>query len=89
MSGRPCPVCGTDVPPNNAFCGACGARMPKSASGAGHDQLIGQVIDGRFRILNLLGSGGMGAVYLAEHVGIGKQVAIKVLRADLRDNRDL
>lgn len=86
---RPCPVCGTDVPVGNAFCGACGARMPMTASEAGHDKLIGRVVDGRFRVTSLLGSGGMGAVYLAEHVGIGKQVAIKVLRADLRDNRDL
>lgn len=89
MSTRPCPVCGTAIPTNNAFCGACGARMPHTDSAAGHDQLIGRVIDGRFRIVSLLGSGGMGAVYLAEHVGIGKQVAIKVLRADLRENRDL
>jgi serine/threonine-protein kinase len=63
--------------------------MPQTDSSAGHDKLIGRVVDNRFRIVSLLGSGGMGAVYLAEHVGIGKQVAIKVLRADLRDNRDL
>jgi len=47
------------------------------------------VIDGRFRVLRQLGAGGMGVVYLAEHVGIGKRVAIKVLRTDLRAERDL
>jgi serine/threonine protein kinase len=40
---------------------------------------VGQVIDGRYRISELIGEGGMGKVYLAEHVEIGKRVAIKVL----------
>src|SRR5438128_4768767 len=44
--------------------------------------LEGQQID-RYRILRLLGSGGMGDVYLAEDPRIGQQVAIKVLRTEL------
>ncbi len=63
--------------------------MPISESTATEDALINRVVDGRFRILELLGAGGMGAVYLAEHVGIGKRVAVKVLRADLRSHPDL
>ncbi len=89
MTERLCPVCACDVPAGNAFCGACGARMPVSESTATDDGLLGRVIDSRFRVLRLLGAGGMGAVYLAEHVGIGKKVAVKVLRADLRSHRDL
>ncbi len=87
--GRLCPVCASQVPTGNAFCGACGARMPATDSTASEDGLLGRVIDSRFRILRLLGAGGMGAVYLAEHVGIGKKVAIKVLRADLRSHPEL
>jgi serine/threonine protein kinase len=44
--------------------------------------LIGQLV-GNYRITELLGEGGMGAVYLAEHPGIGRKAAVKVLHPDL------
>ncbi len=43
------------------------------------DPLIGHVLEGKYRIHSILGSGGMSLVYEAEHLGIGRRVAVKVL----------
>jgi serine/threonine protein kinase len=51
------------------------------------DALVGQTL-GSFRVISLLGEGGMGRVYLAEHVLIGRRAAIKVLAAEIADNED-
>jgi tRNA A-37 threonylcarbamoyl transferase component Bud32 len=48
----------------------------------------GQTI-GNYRILSKLGTGGMGAVYLAEHPLIGKKVALKVIHRELAGNREV
>ncbi|MBA3454556.1 MAG: protein kinase [Deltaproteobacteria bacterium] len=41
--------------------------------------LIGLALDNKFKILRLIGRGGMGEVFEAEHVGLGKRVAIKLM----------
>jgi serine/threonine-protein kinase len=45
------------------------------------DELIGSLVDGRYKILEAMASGSMGAVYKAERVPVGKVVAIKFLHA--------
>jgi serine/threonine-protein kinase len=47
-----------------------------------NDPMIGTLAAGRYRVIKQLGEGGMGQVYLAEHVAIEKRVALKVLRAE-------
>ena len=44
--------------------------------------MIGKQV-GNYRVISLLGEGGMGAVYLAEHRAIARKASIKVLRPDL------
>jgi serine/threonine protein kinase len=46
------------------------------------DPFINRVIQGRYRVIERIGEGGMGVVYVAEHVEIEKRVALKVLRDD-------
>jgi serine/threonine protein kinase len=50
--------------------------------------MLGSVI-GNYRILQCIGEGGMGAVYIAEHTLIGRQAAIKVLLRELSWRQDL
>ncbi|HEX6241585.1 MAG TPA: serine/threonine-protein kinase [Polyangiales bacterium] len=52
-------------------------------------RLIGKVVADRYRIVELLGEGGMGAVYLAEHLTLHKQVALKVVHAEHAKNPEL
>ena len=54
-----------------------------------NDPLIGQTLDGRLRVLRRIGEGGMGTVYVAEHVGLGKQVAVKVLNAQYAEHAEV
>lgn len=82
-----CARCKAELAAGQAFCARCGTAT--SASVVGQDPLIGTVIEGRFRIISRLGQGGMGAVYEAEHTVLGKRVAVKVLRSDLRANAEL
>src|SRR3954468_7941375 len=48
----------------------------------------GQIIEGKYRIVRLLGEGGMGAVYEGENVRIHRRVAIKVLHSNVAENVD-
>jgi eukaryotic-like serine/threonine-protein kinase len=50
--------------------------------------MIGETF-GNYRVTELIGEGGMGVVYLAEHPGIGRRAAVKVLRTGLTENPEL
>ncbi|MBR4984589.1 MAG: serine/threonine protein kinase [Proteobacteria bacterium] len=46
------------------------------------------IIGGKYRIVDLIGGGAMGAVYKAEHELMGKAVALKILHGDFADNEE-
>jgi hypothetical protein len=72
-----CPQCGSEYPANARFCEVDGTAL--RAENAGND-LIGCIVADRYHVLSKLGEGGMGRVYLAEHVKMGRKSALKVMR---------
>ncbi len=72
MANVPCPHC-DDAHPAGTY--AC-PRTQRRISGL---LANGTLIDSKFRILGVIGSGGMGVVYRAENVKISRQVAVKML----------
>lgn len=77
--GRYCPACGRRT--NEPYCPTDGTQtLLRRAIGA-EAMLVaeGDVIAGRYRIAGVLGRGGFGAVYSAEHTGTQQRVALKML----------
>jgi serine/threonine-protein kinase len=52
------------------------------------DQIIGAVLDGRYRLDSILAKGGMATVYLASDLRLHRQVAVKVMHAALAEDAD-
>jgi eukaryotic-like serine/threonine-protein kinase len=51
------------------------------------EELLGKTL-GSYRVLSVLGKGGMGQVYLGEHIKLGRRVALKILRPEFAAKRD-
>src|SRR5512139_3123003 len=87
-----CSRCGQDIPAGNRFCDGCGNPVSSSAAeivAGGDDPLLGRYVAQKYRVDGVLGSGGMGCVYRAEHVALGRRVALKVLNPSLASNDNL
>ena len=80
-----CPTCGTEYPANERFCPRDGTAL--RSQGGGTD-LVGSIIAERYHVLKKLGEGGMGQVYLAEHVKMGRKSAVKVMNPGMVHDAD-
>ena len=49
----------------------------------------GDTLEGRYKIIKSIGEGGMGTVFLAEHMLINRKVAIKILRSELAEDTEV
>ncbi|MDD5309339.1 MAG: protein kinase [Deltaproteobacteria bacterium] len=52
-------------------------------------QVVGSVLDGKYELIRLLGEGGMGAVYEARHLLIGRRLAVKFLHVQYASNQEV
>lgn len=64
-------------------------RKSKRSADRSGQTFVGLVVDNRYRIRRRIGEGGMGTVYAAEHVDIGKSVAVKILRRQFSGDKQL
>ena len=53
-----------------------------------YDPYLGRIIANKFRIIDFIGQGGMGAVYLAEHETLPRRFAIKILKSEYLENEN-
>ncbi len=90
-----CPQCDASLPAGDAperLCPRClfaaAIEVDDATDAEILEGLVGRTIDGKYRIERLLGRGGMGAVYLATHVGTERHVALKVLAPHLMDDEE-
>ena len=76
-----CKSCGKQIEAGSSSCVHCGAGQLADAGSIDndHDPRIGTIVEGKYRIDEKIGSGGMATVYRATRLMIGDLVAVKIL----------
>ncbi len=77
-----CPVCSREFAPALTHCPQDGVGLVALNTGAGSrpEDLVGQIVEGRYKVERIVGKGGMGTVYAVRHIVVGKVAAMKVLK---------
>jgi serine/threonine-protein kinase len=79
-----CLNCSSEFDSGLELCPNDGSKLKQVA----RDLLEGTIFAGKYEIISLLGSGGMGSVYKARHVFLDKQCAVKILHSHYLSNTD-
>jgi serine/threonine-protein kinase len=80
-----CPQCGAGYELDQRFCPQDGTTLRlQNATG----DLVGSIVADRYHVIRKLGEGGMGQVYLAEHVKMGRKSALKVMNPAMVKDAD-
>jgi serine/threonine protein kinase/tetratricopeptide (TPR) repeat protein len=90
-----CPKCNTDNPDTQKFCGECATPLEiskdigvtKTIETPVEGYLRGSTFADRYKIIEKLGTGGMGAVYRVEDTNIGQDIALKLIKPDIASDK--
>lgn len=80
-----CPLCEAEYANDLKHCVRDGERLVSVSNQ--RDELLGTVLNGRYRLQEKIGEGGMGAVYRGMQEPIGRAVAVKVLQQELASDK--
>lgn len=86
-TGWSCATCGRTYPPEFAVCPL--DATPQGEASKPGDPLIGVVLGHTYKIVRVLGQGGMARLYEAEHLRVDARYAIKVIHDELSREPDL
>jgi serine/threonine protein kinase len=81
---KQCPACKKELKDHLLYCPFDGQSLVTITK---QDTLLGLILDGKYRIEEKIGEGGMGKVYRATHIHIGHNVAVKILHPDLASDQ--
>jgi serine/threonine-protein kinase len=98
-----CPRCHATFDEPSRYCRQCGSAVSDPGRDATAPQeaivdrrlsdsnqaWLGKIVDNRYRVIEVLGRGGMGVVYRVEHLRMGKLAAMKVLHRDLAQDPEV
>lgn len=93
-----CPKCKTENADNARFCSQCAialvapeeskASLTKTLKSPAHEPFIGSIFAGRYEIIEELGKGGMGSVYVALDQEINIRIALKLIKPEIAADQD-